>query len=188
MSEICDVTWNRKSVSVICRVTWFIIRPTIWNEFDIVCIKLWVFRGFLQILHAISKVQLCCSIFSIKTFSKLVPSFGEVVWPFGNFFVSFLCLRLFKFLPFVRETFLILWNVKRMVFFATAFHCCFLISHSVFCSVSHRRSFYLRYSLEQSHCLPLKVLHVSGFFLPLLLLKYFLSRGNWSLTELIFQS
>ena len=51
---------------------------------------------FLQILHAISKVQLCCSIFSIKTFSKLVPSFGEVVWPFGNFFVSFLCLRLFN--------------------------------------------------------------------------------------------
>ena len=88
------VTWNRKSVSVICRVTWFIIRPTIWNEFDIVCIKLWAF--FLQILHAISKVQLCCSIFSIKTFSKLVSSFGEVVWPFGNFFVSFLCLRLFN--------------------------------------------------------------------------------------------
>ena len=90
------VKWNRKSVSVICRVTWFIIRPTIWNEFDIVCIKLWAFFFFLQILHAISKVQLCCSIFSIKTFSKLVPSFGEVVWPFGNFFVSFLCLRLFN--------------------------------------------------------------------------------------------
>ena len=88
------VKWNRKSVSVICRVTWFIIRPTIWNEFDIVCIKLWAF--FLQILHAISKVQLCCSIFSIKTFSKLVPSFGEVVWPFDDFFVSFLCLRLFN--------------------------------------------------------------------------------------------
>ena len=51
---------------------------------------------FLQILHAISKVQLCCSIFSIKTFSKLVPSFGEVVWPFDDFFVSFLCLRLFN--------------------------------------------------------------------------------------------
>ena len=90
------VTWNRKSVSVICRVTWFIIRPTIWNEFDIVCIKLWAFFFFLQILHAISKVQLCCSIFSIKTFSRLVSSFGEVVWPFGNFFVSFLCLRLFN--------------------------------------------------------------------------------------------
>ena len=93
------VKWNRKSVSVICRVTWFIIRPTIWNEFDIVCIKLWAFFSFfffLQILDAISKVQLCCSIFSIKTFSKLVPSFGEVVWPFGNFFVSFLCLRLFN--------------------------------------------------------------------------------------------
>ena len=83
-------------MSVICRVTWLIIRPTIWNEFDIVCIKLWAFFFFLQILHAISKVQLCCSIFSIKTFSKLFSSFGEVVWPFGNFFVSFLCLRLFN--------------------------------------------------------------------------------------------
>ena len=111
--------WNRKSVSVICRVTWFIIRPTIWNEFDIVCIKLWAF--FLQILHAISKVQLCCSIFSIKTFSKLVPSFGEVVWPFGNFFVSFLCLRLFNISPFVRETFLILWNIKRGFFLRLPF-------------------------------------------------------------------
>ena len=109
------VKWNRKSMSVICRVTWFIIHPTIWNEFDIVCIKLWAFFFFL-ILHATSKVQLCCSIFSIKTFSKLVPSFGEVVWPFGNFFVSFLCLRLFNIFSFVRETFLILWNVKSGIF------------------------------------------------------------------------
>ena len=110
------VTWNRKSVSVICRVTWFIIRPTIWNEFDIVCIKLWAFFFFLQILHAISKVQLCCSIFSIKTFSKLVPSFGEVVWPFGNFLFVFCAFGYLTFLPFVCDTFLILWNVKRGIF------------------------------------------------------------------------
>ena len=118
--------WNRKSVSVICRVTWFIIHPSIWNEFDIVCIKLWAF--FLQILHAISKVQLCCYIFSTKTFSKLVPSFGEVVWPFDNFFISFLCLRLFNISS------ICLWDVfdpvkrKARDFFATAFHCCLLIS------------------------------------------------------------
>ena len=175
------VKWNRKSVSVICRVTWFIIRPTIWNEFDIVCIKLWAFFFFLQILHAISKVQLCCSIFSAKAFSKLVPSLGEVVWPFGNFFVSFLCLRLFNISSICS------WDVFDPVkckadFFATAFHCCLLISHSLFCDVSHLRSFYPHYRHEQSHCVHLKVLQVnSGFLLPLSLLKYFISRANWSL-------
>ena len=134
--------WNRKSVSVICRVTWFIIRPTIWNEFDIVCIKLWAFFFFfLQILHAISKVQLCCSIFSIKTFSKLVPSFGEVVWPFGNFFVSFLCLRLINISSICSRDVFDPVNCKARVFFATAFHCCLLIFHSVFCCVSHSSKF-----------------------------------------------
>ena len=120
--------WNRKSVSVICRVTWFIIRPTIWNEFDIVCIKLWAFFFFLQILHAISKVQLCCSIFSIKTFSKLVPSFGEVVGPFGNFFVSFLCLRLFNIFSICSRDVFHPVKCKARGFFATAFHYCLLIS------------------------------------------------------------
>ena len=180
------VKWNYQSVSVICRVTWFIIRPTKWHEFDIVSIKLWGF--FLQILHAINKVQLCCSIFSIKTFSKLVPSFGEVVWPFGNFFVSFMCLRLFNISSICS------WDVfdpvkcKARDFFATAFRCCLLISHSVFCSVSHRWSFYHHYCQEQSHCVHLKVLQFGGFLLLLSLLKYFLSRANWSLTELIFPS
>ena len=183
------VKWNRKSVSVICRVTWFIIRPTIWNEFDIVCIKLWAFFFFLQILHAISKVQLCCSIFSIKTFSKLVPSFGEVVWPFGNFFVSFLCLRLFNISSICSRDVFDLVKCKARDFFCDCLSLLFIdISLSVFFSVSHRRSFYPRYRLEQSHCVPSKVLHVSGFLLPLSLLKYFLSRANWSLTELIFPS
>ena len=162
--------WNRKSVSVICRVTWFIIRPTIWNEFDIVCIKLWAFF-LLQILHAISKVQLCCSIFSIKTFSKLVPSFSEVVWPFGNFFVSFLCLRLFNISSICSRDVFDPVKCKARDFFATAFHCCLLKYHSVFCSVSHRRSFFPHYRHKQSHCVHLKVLRVSGFLLPLSLLK-----------------
>ena len=105
-----------------------------------------------------------------------------------TFLLVFCVFGYLTFLPFVLETFLILWNVKRGIFCATAFHCCFLISHSMFCSVSHRRSFYLRYRVEQSHCVPLKVLHVNGFLLPLSLLKYFLSRANCSLTELIFPS
>ena len=110
-------------MSVICRVTCLIIRPTTWNEFDIVCIKLWAFLFcfFLHILHAISKAQLCCSIFSAKTFSKLFPSFSEVVWPFGNFFVSFCAFGYLTFLPFVRETFLIPWNVKRRIFLRLLF-------------------------------------------------------------------
>ena len=86
-------------------------------------------------------------------------------------FLSVFCVfGYLTFLPFVRETFLILWNVKRGVFFATAFNCCLLISHSVFCSVSHRRRFYPHYRNEQSHCVHLKVLQVSGFLLPLSLL------------------
>ena len=133
---------------------------------------------FLQILHAISKVQLCCSIFSIKTFSKLVPSFGEVVWPFGNYFVSFLCLRLFNISSICSRDVFDPVKCKARGDFATAFHCCLLISHSVFCSVSHRRRFYPHYLHEQSHCVHLKVLQVSGFLLPLSLLKYFLSRAN----------
>ena len=113
------MTWNRKSVSVICRVTWFIIHPSICNEFDIVCIKFWAF--FLQILHAISKVQLCCYIFSTKTFSKLVPSFGEVVWPFDNFFVRFLCLLLFNISSICLWDVSIPWNVKRGIFLRLLF-------------------------------------------------------------------
>ena len=76
----------------------------------------------------------------IISFLKLVPSFGEFVWPFGNFFVSYLCIRLFNisfiYSPHVFE----LVKCKAWGFFGTAFHCCLLISHLVFCSVSHRRS------------------------------------------------
>ena len=42
---------------------------------------------FFQILHAFNKVELCCSIFSIQTSWKIVPSDGELVRPFGNVFV-----------------------------------------------------------------------------------------------------
>ena len=83
---------------------------------------------FFLILHATSKVRLCCSIFSIKTFSKLVPSFGEVVGPFGNFFVSFLCLRLFNISSICSRDVFHPVKCKARDFFATAFHCCLLIS------------------------------------------------------------
>ena len=136
---------------------------TIWNEFDIVCIKLWAFFCCcMQILHAISKVQLCCSIPSIKTFSKLVPSFSEVVWPFGNFFASFLCLRLFNISSICSRDVFDPVKCKARDFFAAAFHCCLLISDIVFWCVSHRRSFYPHYRHEQSHCVHLKVFLVSG--------------------------
>ena len=167
------VKWNRKSVSVICRVTWFIIHPTIWNEFDIVYVKL----GAFFFSQAISKVQLCCSIFSTRPYSKLVPSFSEVAWPFGNFFVSLLCLWLFN-IPSIcsRDVFHPMkWKARD--FLGAVLHCTLLIFHSVFCSVSHR-SFYPHYRHEQSHCMHLKVLQVSGFLLPLSLLKNFLSRAN----------
>ena len=53
----------------------------------------------------------------------------------ATFLLVFCAFGYLTFLPFVLETFLILWNVKRGIFFATAFHCCLLISHSVFFSV-----------------------------------------------------
>ena len=182
------VTWNRKSVSVICRVTWFIIRPTIWNEFDIVCIKLWAFFFFCKFYMLSVKFNYAAPFSLLKLFQSWFHPSARSFDLLATFLLVFCVFGYLTFLPFVLETFLILWNVKRGIFCATAFHCCFLISHSMFCSVSHRRSFYLRYRVEQSHCVPLKVLHVNGFLLPLSLLKYFLSRANCSLTELIFPS
>ena len=77
---------------------------------------------FLQILHAINKVQLCCSIFSIKAFSKLVPSFSEVFRPFGNFFVSFLCLRVFSISSICSRGVFDPVKCKARDFFAAPFH------------------------------------------------------------------
>ena len=122
---------------------------------------------FLQIVNAINKVQLCCSIFSIKTSSKLVSSVRELVLLFDDFFVSFCAFGCLIFLPFVCETILIMWNVKRGFCFATAFHCCLLIPQSVFCSVFHRRSFHPYYCHDHSHCVHLNVFQIGRFLLPL---------------------
>ena len=96
--------------------------------------------------------------------------------PLATFLVVFCTFRCLTFLPFVRKTFLIKWNVKPDFCFATVFHCCSLIPHSVFSSVSHRRSFHPHYRHDQSRSLHLKVLQFGCFRLPLSLLKCFLSQ------------
>ena len=61
------------------------------------------------------------------------------------------------FLLIIRETYLILLNVKGVICFATAFHCSLLIPHPVFCSVLSRQSFLPHCRHDSSHCLQLKV-------------------------------
>ena len=128
------VKWNRKSVSVICRVTWFIIRPTIWNEFDIVCIKLWAF--FCKFYMLSIKFNYAAPFSLLKLFKSWFHPSSKIVWPFGNFFVSFLCLRLFNISSICFRHVFDTVKCKARDFFATAFH-------SVFCSVSHRQVFTL---------------------------------------------
>lgn len=133
---------------------------------------------FLQILHTVNKFQLCCSVFSISTCSKLASSVEEVVSSFVyTFSVSFLHLRLFKTssncLPDVFDP--VKW--KKLGFcFATTFQCCLLAPNSVLCSVSYRLSFRPQYRHYQSHCLHLNVFQVGRFLLPLSFLKYFQHR------------
>ena len=126
------VTWNRKSVSVICRVTWFIIRPTIWNEFDIVCIKLWAF--FCKFYMLSVNINYAAPFSTLKLFQRWFhPSAGSFDL-LATFLLVFLCLWLFN-ISFIcsRDVFDPV-KCKARDFFATAFHCCLLMSHSVFCS------------------------------------------------------
>ena len=112
------------------------------------------------------KFSYAAAFYSMKTSLKLVPSAGELVWPFGNFLFVFCAFGCLTFLPFVRETFLILWNVRRGFCFATSFHCCLLILHSVFCIVFHSWSFHPHYCHVQSHCVYLKVYSSGWLFSP----------------------
>ena len=106
------VKWNRKSVSVICRVTWFIIHPTIWNEFDIVYVKLGAFffhKLSVKFNYAapFSLLDLIQSWFHLSARSlDLLATFLLVCCAFGYL----------TFLLFVRETFFILWSGKRGIF------------------------------------------------------------------------
>ena len=81
----------------------------------------------------------------------------------ATFLLVFCVFGYLTFLPFVRETFLILWNVKRGIFLRLLFIAVYWNLTQCFCSVSHRRSFSPHYCHEQSHCVHLKVLQVSGF-------------------------
>ena len=128
----------------------------------------------MQILHAINKVINYAASFSLLELLQLVPSVGELVWPFGNFFASFLCLRLLNISSICsRDDFDSVKCKARLMF-------CHGLSILLIDSplgVSHCFS-----SSKFSHSLssrakPLrafKVLQVGSFLLPLSLLKYFL--------------
>ena len=120
MSDICEVTWNRKLVSVICRVTWFIIRPTIWNEFDIVCIKLWAFFFFFKFYMLSVKFNYAAPFSLLKLFQSwfhpLVRSFDLL----GTFLLVF-CLWLFNISSICSQDVFDPVKCKAQGFFATAF-------------------------------------------------------------------
>ena len=95
----------------------FIIYPTIRNGFDINC------DIFLQILHAINKVQLYCSIFSIL---KLLQSCFHPSANLFDPFVSFLCRRLFNISSTCPRHVCDPVKCKVRFLFCDAFHCCLL--------------------------------------------------------------
>ena len=106
---------------------------------------------FLQILSAINKVQLCCSILSIKTCSRLVLSLGELFFDPVKFKMRFLfcdCLSLL----FIDTPPLSLLQCFSLPKFSPSL------------------------SSSQNHCGHLKVLQVGRFLPPLSFLKYFLSQ------------
>ena len=115
------VKWNRKSVSVICRVTWFIIRPTIWNEFDIVCIKLWAFFFSFKFYMLSVKFNYAAPFSLLKLFQSWFHPSARSCDLLATFLLVFCVFGYLTFLPFVRETFLILWNVKHGIFLRLLF-------------------------------------------------------------------
>ena len=70
-----DILLFTLPVSAICEVTWRIFVSRLLYEKKWISYKLGqALDIFLEILHGINKVQICCSIFSIKTSSKFHPS------------------------------------------------------------------------------------------------------------------
>ena len=96
---------------------------------------------------------------------------------FGNSLFLFCTFGCFTFLPFVREPFLILWNVKRGFCFATTFHCCLLILNSVFCILILEAFTLIIVMTKAIACIWKLILQVGSFLLRLSLLKYFLSQA-----------
>ena len=116
------VKWNRKSVSVICRVTWFIIRPSISNEFDIVCIKFWAFFFFFYKFYMLSvKFNYAAPFSLLKLFQSWFHPSARSFDLLATFLLVLCAFGYLTFLPFVRETFLIPWNVKRGIFLRLLF-------------------------------------------------------------------
>ena len=108
-------------MSVIWRVTWFIIRPTIWNEFDIICIKLWTFFFFFCKFYISVKFNYASPISPLKLFQCWFHPSVRLFDHLATFLFVFCVCGYLTFLPFVRETFLILWNVKHGIFLRLLF-------------------------------------------------------------------
>ena len=150
------MNWNPNFlINVICRVTWFIFVHHLPYLKKWICYELRQALAIWKFYILSIKFNYAAAFYSIKTSSKLVPSVGELAWPFGNFLFVFCDFGCLTFLLFVREPFLILLNVKRG--FCFTFHCCLLILHSVFCIVSHSWSFHPDFCHNQIHCVYLKV-------------------------------
>lgn len=133
-----------------------IIFPTIRNGFDINCVKLWVFFCKFCMLSIKFNYTAPSSILKLleSCFHPSARSFDFLT----SFFVSCLCLRVFNILSICpRDVFNPARNNVRF-FFCDCFHCCPLITHSVFYSVSDRRCFYPHYCHGQSHCVHLQAL------------------------------
>ena len=169
--------WNRKSVSIICRVSWFIIRPTMWNEFDIVCIKLWTFF-FCKFYMLSVKFNYAAPFSLLKLFQSWLYPSARSFDLLATFLWVFCAFSYLTFPPFVSETFLIPWNVKRGIFWRLLFIAVYWYLTHCFAMFLIVEVFTLITVMSKAIWVHLNVLQVSGLLLPLSLLEYFLSRAN----------
>ena len=101
-----------------------IVHPTIRIGFDIVCVKLWSYFCKFGMLSIKFNYAAPFSLLKLVQ-SSFYPSASSFD-PLATFLVVFCTFRCLTFLPFVRKTLLIKWNVKPDFCFATVFHCCSL--------------------------------------------------------------
>ena len=166
------MNWNPNSVSnLICRVTWCIFIHHLPYH------KKWIRYELRQALAIFRFCMLSIKLVMLLHFIllKLLQSWARLTL-FGNFLFVFCAFGCLTFLPFLHEPFLILGNVKRDFCFATAFHCCLLILHSVFCSLILEAFTLINVVTKVTACIWKFVLQVGCFLLPFSLLKYFLSQ------------
>ena len=127
----------------------FIIFSTTRNGFDILCVKLWTF--FCK-FYVLSIRPSCCSMFPIKTCSKLVPSIGVPVSIYSRD----------AFDPLKCKTRFLFCDCLSLMFVDTP-----LSALQYFSSLTLLPLL----SSWPRHCLHLKVFQVCRFLLPLSLLK-----------------